>query len=738
MIPNRASTARTAYRAATAMLPTSSPARPGGGRTAIRPLQRALLWGAALLAVALLGLAPGGEARAASNSLERISYNVLPGNRLQIALHMTRPPVKPRGFTIDNPARIALDLRDTSNNLNERVVPIGVGSVRTITSAATGTRTRVVINLAALTPYETLVDGNSILVTLDSHAASAAASGSAQPNYARTRRLGNNGEAGRRALSNIDFRRGDEGEGRVIFTLSESGIPLDVNEEGGKVVVDFLGTSVAEALLRRLDVLDFATPVKYIDTRRSGDNTRVVIEPVSRDFEQLAYQSDNIFTIELKPISEEELKEKVQQKFGYTGERLSLNFQDIEVRSVLQLLADFTDLNIVVSDSVTGKLTLRLKNVPWDQALDIILKTKGLDKRQSGNVLLIAPTEEIAARERTELEALAQVEELAPLRTEFIQVNYAKADSLSEILKSDNSSILSERGTVAVDERTNTLLVHDTNDKLAAIRALIGRLDIPVRQVLIESRIVIASDDFNKELGVRFGVSRDTTNNDGEGVIVSGSEQGIVNLGNNDELGQERFNVNLPANNPAGSLSIALAKLPFGSLLELELSAMQAEGRGEVISSPRVITANQKEAFIEQGVEIPYLEASSSGAATVAFRKAVLALKVTPQITPDDRIIMDLTVNKDSVGEQFGVGNNLVPSIDTREVNTQVLVDNGETIVLGGIYEQVVRNEHTRVPFFSDLPLVGRLFENTRQEDDKTELLIFVTPKIVRDSTLLD
>ncbi|MCG8382597.1 MAG: type IV pilus secretin PilQ [Gammaproteobacteria bacterium] len=667
-----------------------------------------------------------------SNTLDSISYKTLPGNRVQIALKLSGPAEKPGGFSIDNPARIALDLANTKSNLASKVTSIGLGNVRSLIAVNAGNRTRAIINLTIPTPYTTQVEGNTIFVTLDAPKASHQTN-AAQSNL--TYRKSTLAQK-RRSLKDLDFRRGAEGEGRVVFTLSESGIPTDIREKNGKIFVEFLGTELPKSLARRIDVLDFATPIRYVSAKKSGKNTQVIIEPTGRDYEQLAYQTKNLYTIELKHIPKEELDAKIKEKFGYTGERLSLNFQDIEVRSVLQLLADFTNLNVVVSDTVEGKLTLRLKNVPWDQALDIILKTKGLDKRESGNVLLIAPTEEIAARERIELEAHQQIEELAPLRTAFIQVNYAKAIELAEILKSEESSILSERATVTTDERTNTLLVHDTDEKLEEIRRLIAKLDIPVRQVLIESRIVIATDDFNKELGVRFGVNRDTTN-DGSGIIVSGNRDGITNLGNNDPLGDERFNVNLPAASAAGSLSLALAKMPFGSLLELELSAMQAEGRGEVISSPRVITSNQREALIEQGVEIPYLEASSSGAATISFRKAVLALRVTPQITPDNRIIMDLTVNKDSVGELYGEGRQRIPSIDTREVQTQVLVSNGDTVVLGGIYEQAQLDEVVRVPFLSDLPLVGRLFRNTKREDDKTELLVFVTPKIVKDNSLL-
>jgi len=503
-----------------------------------------------------------------------------------------------------------------------------------------------------------------------------------------------------KTINNIDFRRGPMGEGRVIFDLSQAGIPVDMHEEGGRVIVQFPGTALPRNLQKRLDVMDFGTPVQTIDALAGDRGTRVVIQPATQDFEQLAYQSDSMFTVELKPMTRDEIDANRKAKFGYVGDKLSLNFQDIEVRSVLQLLADFTELNIVVSDSVQGKVTLRLKNVPWDQALDIILQSKALAKRQDGNVIMIAPAEEISNRERIELEGMKQKTELAPLRTEFFQANYAKASELSELLKSGTGSILSERGSVSVDERTNTLLINDTVDQLASIRALVHRLDVPIRQVLIESRIVIASDDFNKDIGVRWGVNRDTIGADGEGFALSGNANGVVNLVENNDLGLERFNVNLPGSNPAGTLGIALAKLPFGTLLELELSAMQAEGTGEVISSPRVITANQHEAYIEQGVEIPYLEASSSGASSISFRKAVLGLTVTPQITPDDRIVMDLQVNKDTVGEIFGSGIRQIPSIDTREVSTQVLVNNGETVVLGGVYEQTIIDEKDIVPFF--------------------------------------
>lgn len=715
-----------------------------------------------LLALACAVLSLGQFAHAAGNSLLDITHVSLPGNKQQIALTLSAPAQTPKAFTIDNPARIALDLPDTTNRLKERRIDISSGLLQRITTVEAGGRTRVVVNLTSLTPYTTQVKGNQLLVTLDAsgHSTTApAASLAATPATAAPVTLGAAKQAAPEPLMDVtadtgpiidrintiqslDFRRGPMGEGRVLFELSSSGVVTDLRQEGGRLIVEFPDTQLAAKLQKRLDVMDFGTPVQYIDAISNKRGTRVIIKPATQEFEQLAYQSDNLFTVELKPMSREEIEENRKAKFGYVGEKLSLNFQDIEVRSVLQLLADFTDLNIVVSDSVQGKLTLRLKNVPWDQALDIILQSKALGKRQAGNVIMIAPAEEIANRERIELEGMKQKTELAPLRTEFFQANYAKASELAELLQSDKGGMMTERGSVSVDDRTNTLLINDTVDQLDAIRALVHRLDVPIRQVLIESRIVIASDDFNKDIGVRWGLNRNTVNPggtaSGDGFALSGNAGGIQDLINGDPVDTGRFNVNLPGNNAAGSLGVALAKLPFGTLLELELSAMQAEGTGEVVSSPRVITANQHEAYIEQGVEIPYLEASSSGATSVSFRKAVLGLTVTPQITPDDRIVMDLKVNKDTVGEIFGAGSLQVPSVDTREVSTQVLVDNGETVVLGGVYEQTILNKVDMVPFFGNLPLIGRLFQHTTNQDDKSELLVFVTPKIIKENVSLN
>ncbi len=591
-----------------------------------RPSQAANTCRKTLLRIAQLatfaGLALATHVAAAQNALVDISHVTLPGNKQQLALTMTAPAEDPKAFTIDNPARIALDLPGTSNDLDQRNIRVSAGLLQNITTVEAGGRTRVVINLASMVPYTTAIRGNQLLVTLDgdpdsnSSVSNLLAQGSQGSDNA-TLVTADGVSSSDRSIKNIDFRRGPLGEGRILFELSNPNIVTDMREEGGRVVVEFPDTNIAADLQRRLDVMDFGTPVQFVDTLNNKRGTRVVIQPASQNFEQLAYQSDTMFTVELKPMSQDEIEENRKAKFGYVGEKLSLNFQDIEIRSVLQLLADFTDLNIVVSDTVQGKLTLRLKNTPWDQALDIILQSKALDKRQSGGVILVAPAEEIAARERLELEGMKQKVELAPIRTEFFQANYAKASELAELLRTQNGGgMLSERGSVSVDDRTNTLLISDTSDQLVAIRALVHRLDIPIRQVLIESRIVIATDDFNRNIGVAWGVNRNTANpggvtDDDTGFLLSGSSGGITELANNEALtAPNRFNVNLGTSNAAGSLGVALARLPFGTLLELELSAMQAEGVGEVISSPRVITScgfvgtfrkNLKHLLLERG-----------------------------------------------------------------------------------------------------------------------------------------
>jgi type IV pilus assembly protein PilQ len=651
------------------------------------------------------------------NTLQSVAFAELPGNKTQITLTLSKPAPAPLSFTIENPARIALDFPNTSNGLEQRSQNIGIGMTESLTAVEAQGRTRVVVNLVDMVPYEARTEGNQVILVVQN-----AGSEQSEAAIVASRATGGSTDT----ITNIDFRRGEDGQGRVIISLSDPSIPVDMQQQGGKVIVDFYRAQLPEELERRLDVLDFATPVKTIDTYTRGNNVHMVITPMG-DYDYLAYQSNNQFTIEVKALTKAEVEASKKDELGYSGERLSLNFQDIEVRSVLQLIADFTGINVVVSDTVSGSLTLRLKNVPWDQALDIILKTKGLAMRQTGNVMLVAPSEEIAAREKLELESLKQIEELEPLYSEFIQVNYAKASDLAGLLKSSETTLMSDRGMATTDARTNTLLVQDTAAKLVEIRQLVATLDIPVRQVLIESRIVIASNDFSRDLGVKFGLSKQTTFND-DHIIAGGGilqpARNIIDPG----FSPDGLLVDLPVIGATSSIGLAVGKI--GShMLNLQLTAMEAEGQGEVISSPRVLTSNQKTAFIQSGVEIPYQEATSSGATSVSFKDAVLELKVTPQITPDDRIIMDLDVKKDSVGEIF-LG---VPSIDTNEVSTQVLVDNGETLVLGGIYEQEKIKEIDRVPFFGSLPLVSWMFKNTSITNDKAELLIFITPKIVKE-----
>jgi type IV pilus assembly protein PilQ len=690
----------------------------------------------------------------ASNRLESIESHVLPGDKVELKLKLSDTAPQPLSFTVDNPARISLDLPDTGIALPSRRVDVKKGVLDTVNVAEANNRTRVVLNLDRMVPYDTRVDGNFIYVTLGS----AGVAQTALSNAAAAARLSSVGSpaaiTGTRSVSNIDFRRGSDGSGRVIVQLTDSKVPADLRQEGGRIVVNFAKTSIPDNLARRYDVVDFATPVNTVDAMRVGDGTRLVIA-AQGDYEQVAYQSDNVYTIEIKPVVK--LPPQLQDKKEYTGERLTLNFQDIETRAVLQLLADTSGQNMVISDTVSGNVTLRLQNVPWDQALDIVMRTKGLDMRQEGNVIYVAPAAEIAAREKELLAARKELQELAPLRTEYLQINYAKAADLAALIKSgQNNTLLSERGSVSIDERTNTLLLQDTAERLADIRRLVATLDIPVRQVLIEARIVIVSDDFSRELGVRFGTSIVSAHHGGsDGLAVIGSrglggedsENGIVlspypgvapritSIETRPNV-DDRYMVNLPVANPAGRLALTLLDSDY--LVDLELSAAQAEGRGEIQSSPRLITANRKEAVIEQGVEIPYQESSSSGATTVSFKKAVLSLKVTPQITPDNRIILDLAISKDSVGQTIqGAFGALIPSIDTREIVTQVLVNDGQTVVLGGILETELRKDENKVPLLGDIPLLKYLFRSSSTVNNKDELLIFVTPRILREGASL-
>ena len=710
----------------------------------------------AALSQALLLVFVGMTANAQEgNRLQDIQVQSLPGQRVELTLIMSGTAPEPLAFTIDNPARIALDLPDTALGLTSRRRDVNLGPLATILTAEANGRTRVVLNLEQMVSYETRRSGNTVIITLgdgesyseDTTQFASVATPSAQ-SYASS--------GGARAISSVDFRRTRDGGGRIVVQLTDPSTPVDIRQEGGRVVAIFKDTSLPAELMRRLDVMDFATPVSTIDTLRTNRDTRIVISAEGK-YEQLAYQTDNEFTIEINPASTDiETSSLFSESKEYDGQRLTLNFQDIETRAVLQLLAETSGRNIVVSDTVQGNVTLRLRNVPWDQALDIVMTTKGLDMRQNGNVIIVAPAEEIAARETADLEAQLAILELEPLYSEFLQVNYAKASDLASMISSDGgNSLMSDRGSIAVDDRTNTLLVQDTSGHLKNIRRLVRTLDVPIKQVLIESRIVVVNDTFSRDLGVRLGVTGlyESGTNSG-GTFISGTGSGTDTMVNSvvSNLADpangtiypvslpslsNRYNVNVPIASAAGRFSLAVLESDY--LVDLELTALEAEGRGEIVSTPRVITANQKEARIEQGVEIPYQQASSSGATTVQFKKAVLSLTVTPHITPDNNIIMDLRVHKDNVGEVISTGGlgGTVPSIDTRSVETQVLVKNGQTVVLGGIYETQRRETTSKVPFLGDLPVVGFFFRSKQRIDNKAELLIFVTPRILEEGASL-
>jgi len=710
-----------------------------------------LLWLAATLIVAFATNAA--QAQGTPNKLESIDVQNVSGQQVQLTLRHSSPPTEPVAFTIDNPARISLDLANTALALPSRRIDVRSGGVDSVLAAEAAGRTRLVLNLDRMLPYQTRVSGNDVIVLIggasNSVAAAVAASSGVSGSPVGPSSV-SAAPSGPRAIRGIDFRRGTGGTGRVVVRLSDPRTPASLRQLGNQIVVDFAGAEVASNLARRYDAGDFATPVTGFDVVRVGDGVRLAISAAG-DFEHLAYQTDDQYVVEVQPARK--AVQKAEDKRVYTGERLTLNFQDIETRAVLQLLADASGQNIVVSDSVQGSVTLRLQNVPWDQALDIVLRTKGLDKRRNDNVIIVAPTDELASREKAELAARADVQDLAPLRTEYLQVNYAKASDLAALVKSQGTDgLLSKRGTVSVDERTNTLLLQDTADRLDDIRRLVGTLDIPIRQVQIEARIVIVADDFSRELGVRAGFTGNAANGNDGLYATSGTAQSVdttlqsaldnlasgsgspypVDIPTGVVGAPSRYNVNLPVASPAGSLAFMILGSDY--LVDLEISAAQNEGRGEIISTPRVITANQREASIEQGVEIPYEESASSGATTVQFKKAVLSLKVTPQVTPDNRIILDLNVKKDSVGQIFiGAGGAQIPSIDTREITTSVIVNDGQTVVLGGILETERRESEKKVPWLGDIPGFGHLFKSTNKVNNKDELLIFVTPKILRE-----
>lgn len=708
-------------------------------------------------------------------SLEDVDFASLPGNQVEIRLRFSGTPPKPSDFATENPARIAIDFPNATSRIGRRPVPIGVGPAQSLLAIEASDRTRVVINLNQSVPYSLAARGDQVTVALNPSAVP-----DRTPRPLDSRRSVRAPLAARGgALKDIDFRRGAEGEGRVIITLPSAETRVNVAEEGRDVVVGIAGTRLPQRLFRRLDVIDFGTPVVAVESRPEGDDVRIDIQTAD-EFDYLAYQTGNLFTIEFRALTPAEREQLEREKIVFSGDRLSLNFQDIEVRAVLQMIADFTGLNLVASDTIQGGITLRLKDVPWDQALDIILKTKGLAMRRTGNVIMVAPAEELAAREVTALEARQQIEELAPLRTEFIQINYAKAEDLVELLKGHRDQVaqvarleeggnmqlvsagrqapvLSSRGSVAFDKRTNSLIVQDTVDRLMAIRELIVKLDVPVRQVLIESRVVIATNDFARDLGVRFGASGSMGQTGSNELLVGGGLDpgagGVDGLGSFDAgpygfaLGGDQdasgapFNsiitndndapnlwVNLPVASPAGAVNFILGKV--GShLITLELSAMQREGRGEIVSSPRVVTSDQEPATISLGEQIPYQTTSQDGTNTI-FKDALLKLEVEPHITPDDRVIMEIKVDKDEPNRTNATEDGI--PIDKRSVKTKVLVNNGETIVLGGVYERRKSYARDEVPWLGGLPIVGNLFKRTARSEANSELLIFVTPKILK------
>ncbi|AOS96624.1 Type IV pilus biogenesis and competence protein PilQ precursor [Microbulbifer aggregans] len=700
------------------------------------------------------------------NQLNDIQFSELPGNRVQLRLSFRDVPPEPTGYTIEQPARIVMDFAGVESSLPQKKYSLGIGGARSAVIVSSEDRTRLIVNLDQLPVYTSERQGNQIVMEIGADSATTASVAAAPVQQQQPEAMSLGGQtrfqaADNVAISNIDFRRGEAGEGKVIVSLSDPAVNIDVERTKGRILLTFLGADLPESLRQRLDVTDFATPVKSITVDYDGRNTVIAVDPATGDYDYLAYQADNQYVLSVKPLTVAEVREK-RQEFQFSGEKLSLNFQDIEVRSVLQLIADFTDLNLVASDTVQGRITLRLDGVPWDQALELILKAKGLDKRQDGNVIMVAPAAEIAERERQELEARKQLEELAPLRTEYIQVRYADARELFSLFAgrqggggggmgqgnfaggrdddSEQRSILSRRGSAIVDERTNTIILTDTEEKIAQFRSLIAAIDIPVRQVMIEARIVNANTDFMRELGVRWEYS-ENHNIDDDKIGIGGGRQatdfrdgdGAIPDVSAPQSIHDPLLVDLGVANPAGSIAYAILKDNF--FLGLELSALEDVGKAEIVSQPKVVTGDKQEANIESGVEIPYLEATSSGAASVTFREAVLQLNVTPQITPDNNIIMDLDINQDSVGELFTdlVTGSQIPSININSLQTKVLVANGETIVLGGIFESQAIEGETKVPLLGDIPYLGNLFKQTVRSDDRRELLIFITPRIMED-----
>ena len=684
-----------------------------------RVMRRALL-GVVMLASAMPLLAR------AENAIKAVSGSVQGGSEV-IRIDLVEPLTEvPSGFSIQTPARIALDFQGVSNAIGRSAVEINLGNMRSANVVQAGDRTRVVLNLKTPSVYKAELQGKSLLIILDSQAV-ATPSVSAAPVFAESR----NRET--LPLKDIDFRRGPDNSGRIVVALPNNEVGVDIRQQGKTVVVEFLKTALPEGLRRRLDVADFGTPIQAVTTSQTGDKVRMVVEPTGL-WEHSAYQSDNQFVLEVRPLKED--TSKLTQGTGYNGEKLSLNFQNIEIRSLLQVIADFTNFNVVTSDTVTGSVTLRLKDVPWDQALDIILQAKGLGMRKTGNVLLIAPKDELAAKDKQELESRNALQSLEAVRTQSFQINYAKASDIAGQLTAtgagqNTARILSSRGSVIAEPRTNQLFVTDIPSKLEQVQNLLAKLDVAVRQVLIEARIVEASDTFGKSLGVRLGGGSIGA----AGALTKGNTN--VSLGTNygataaDTTGNF---VNFPAStlgiaNSAASFAVSIFNASANRFLNLELSALEADGKGKIVSSPRVVTADQTKALIEQGTEFPYQTATSSGATSLAFRKANLKLEVTPQITPEGNIILDLDVNKDSRGETTAAG----IAIDTKHIKTQVLVENGGTVVIGGIFTLEETNNETKVPLLGDVPYLGNLFKSRERTSRKQEMLVFITPKMITD-----
>ncbi len=680
----------------------------------------------------------------ASTRLEQIKVNPLMAGQLQLELSFDQPVSSFVDRLKYQPNQLVLQVSDSSSAMSMSQIPVERQGVQKVNVVPNGSDLDVLVDLKQLMPYQITQSGNSLLVTLGQSEAAAPATTpvvtpAATPAkaVAATAPASHESTAGNissiNRIKSIDFRRGKEGQGQLLIGLDNSSAAVDISSRGNHVIAKFHATAVAEELVALMDVSDFATPVGKVDVSKQGKD--IVLDlSVSGGFDYRYDQSQNLFIVEVAPKKVTAAAKAGAEKVKYQGKPISLNFQDVSIRTVLQLIADFNNFNLVTTDSVAGNITLRLDGVPWEQALDTVLKVKGLDKRLDGNILLVAPAKEIAERERQTLESKTEVAELAPLVTEYIQINYAKAGEIASLLSADEKTrLLSSRGAVSVDDRTNTLLVKDTADVIDHIKRMLEVLDIPVKQVVIEARMVTIDDGVDEELGVRWGVTKAEENGSISGTIEGNDSVANGTVPSGDDV-SDRLNVNLPVSNAAGSIAFQVAKLADGTLLDLELSALETENKAEIIASPRVTTANQKEAIIEQGTEFPSNTSASSGATTVEWKKAVLSLKVTPHITPDNRVILDLTVTQDTLGKEVKTGTGTGTAINTQQISTQVLVDNGETLVLGGIYQQTIKKDVTKVPLLGDIPGVGVLFRNTVESNSKRELLIFVTPKIVVES----